>query len=113
LVAERCDPAASPKRTICRTRSILEKDILRIEEQIDSWRAVTGIPIVGIHYDALWDAADILEDFLGFPVPLPHRRPRGSEKMDPLLVAKVRQNYARLDHIVEKLPPYWWSDGCH
>ena len=88
---------------------VIDTDILRLEEQLEAWRAVRGVPLFAVHYDALWDARPALETFLGFPIRLPERRGRGSDSMDPAIVTEVRRNYARLDALVADLPRSWQS----
>ena len=88
---------------------IVDTDILRLEEQLEAWRSVRDVPLFAVHYDALWDARPALEAFIGFPIRLPERRSRGSDAMDPAIVAAVRRNYARLDALVAGLPRSWQS----
>lgn len=88
-----------------------DRDILRLEEQLDAWRAVTDVPLLAIHYDALWTVRPMLDAFLGFSVPLPPQRSRGFDDLDPAIVARVRQSYARLDDKVAGLPSHWRIDG--
>lgn len=89
---------------------VIERDVMRLEEQIDAWPAVTGIPVLAINYEAIWAVQPILEDFLGFAVPLPTRRDRSFDDMDPLIVSRVRHAYARLDDKVAGMPLYLRSD---
>ena len=89
----------------------LDRDVLRLEEQIDSWTAVSGVPLMAIHYDALWTSEPLLSDFLGFRVTLPERRARHFDDLDPALVARVRNAYARVDEKVAGLPLVWRANG--
>lgn len=90
---------------------VVERDVLRLGEQIEAWRAVTGAPLLAIHYEALWDVRPMLEDFLGFTISLPEKRTRGFADLDPVTVARVRRFYAGLDEMVAGLPPYWLVRG--
>ena len=90
---------------------LAERDILRLEEQIDAWREMRRLPLLAIHYDALCGATALLSDFLGFPVTLLAQRPRRPDGLDAGLVARVRASYARLDDKVARLPKYWRTDA--
>lgn len=83
---------------------LLVRDVMRIEEQIDAWRAVRGRRILCLGYDGLWDHVDVLSDFVGFPVVLPPRRDRETNDLDPEIVTLARSSYARLDAKVAALP---------
>lgn len=85
---------------------IFERDVLRLEEQIDAWFALRGADVLCLKYDALWERRDMLGDFVGFDVALPPRRDRETGDLDPDLVARVRDAYARLDAKVAALPDH-------
>lgn len=85
---------------------IFERDVLRIEEQIDAWLALRGADILCLKYEALWEGRAMLGDFVGFDVALPLRTTRGVGDLDPDLVARVRTAYARLDAKVAALPDH-------
>jgi hypothetical protein len=85
---------------------ILQRDVLRIEEQIDAWLALRGADILCLKYDALWARREMLSDFVGFDVALPPQATRGISGLDPDLVARVRDAYARLDTKVAALPDH-------
>ena len=85
---------------------IFARDVLRIEEQIDAWLALRGADVLCLKYDALWDRRGILSDFVGFDVALPPRKARDVIDLDPDLVARVRDAYARLDAKVAALPDH-------
>ena len=48
----------------------------------------------------------MLSDFVGFDVALPPQTSRGVGDLDPDLVARVREAYARLDAKVAALPDH-------
>jgi hypothetical protein len=89
-----------------RIDEILDRDVLRIEEQIDAWFALRGADILCLKYDALWERRDMLSDFVGFDVALPARKARDVVDLDADLVARVRDAYARLDAKVDALPDH-------
>lgn len=51
-----------------RLRELLQRDVLRIGEQIEAWATVRNANVLGIRYTALWDKIDILNRFVGFQV---------------------------------------------
>lgn len=85
---------------------ILDRDVLRIEEQIDAWLALRGGDVLSLKYDALWTQRDVLSDFVGFDVALPARVERDIADLDPDLVMRVRASYAALDAKVAALPDH-------
>ena len=85
---------------------ILDRDVLRLEEQVDAWLALRGADVLSLKYDALWNRCDMLSDFVGFDVTLPARVERSSVGLDPDLVARVSAAYAALDAKVAALPDH-------
>ena len=85
---------------------IFDRDVLRLEEQIDAWLALRGADILCLKYEALWERREILSDFVGFDVALPPQAARSVGDLDPDLVTRVREAYARLDAKVAALPDH-------
>jgi hypothetical protein len=86
--------------------AILEREVLRLEEQIDAWLALRGADILSLKYDALWDRCAMLGEFVGFDVALPARAARSVAVLDPNLIARVREAYAMFDARVAALPDH-------
>jgi hypothetical protein len=86
--------------------AILDRDVLRLEEQIDAWLALRDADVLSLKYDALWDRCAMLGDFMGFDVALPVRVERSVTDLDPDLIARVRGAYATLDAKVAALPDH-------
>jgi hypothetical protein len=82
----------------------LDRDVFRIEEQIDAWHAKTGFDILCLNYAGLWENLAALSAFVGYEVTLPEQRERGYDDLDPAVVARVRNNYAQQDEKVAALP---------
>ena len=81
------------------------RDVLRFRDQLDGWFGLTGVPRLLIHYDALWENADVLSRFCGVPVRLPERRAReGAQSVPPEVRAQFEQTYAALDARIAALP---------
>ena len=85
-------------------QAFLRGDTLGLERQIDSWFAVKGLDVLGMHYDGLWSRSAEIESFLGFRAPLP-KRTRPSHAGVPAEDAELIQaTYAALDRKIEALP---------
>jgi len=85
---------------------IFERDVLRLEEQIDAWLALRGADVLCLKYDALWEQHAMLSEFVGFDVALPPRTARDVADIDLAIVARVREAYARFDAKVAALPDH-------
>lgn len=88
---------------------IIQRDVLRIGEQIEAWSSVRNANVLGLRYAMLWDNVDRLSEFAGFPVILPERRERNFLDINPALVAMVRENYRELDRLEAQLPDYFFT----
>jgi hypothetical protein len=81
------------------------RDVLRFADQLDGWFGLAGVPRLLIHYDALWENADVLSAFCGVPVQLPERRPRvGASSVPPEVREQFETTYADLDGRIAALP---------
>jgi hypothetical protein len=85
---------------------ILDRDVLRLEEQVDAWLAVRGFDILCLKYEALWENRQVLNDFVGFDVVLPARVERDFPDLDPAIVRRARETYAALDRKIAALPDH-------
>lgn len=84
--------------------ALLDRDVLRMEEQIEAWRGITDRDVLCLSYDGLWQHVDALSDFVGFRVNLPARRDRQWDDLPPDVVAQARERYRHLDDEVARLP---------
>lgn len=90
-------------------QDLSSSDVLRFEEQVDGWRGKDGVERLILRYDAIWDHAETLSEFVGCPVKLPVRRARSGvnaaprEEREQFLIT-----YARLDEKFAALPPCEW-----
>jgi hypothetical protein len=90
-------------------KEILQRDVLRIGEQIDAWPTVHSANVLGLRYAALWENVEKLSEFVGFRVSLPERIERKFLDINPAIVAMVRENYRELDHLEAQLPDYFFT----
>jgi hypothetical protein len=88
---------------------LLQRDVLRIGEQITTWRAARNADILGLRYETLWKNVGILSDFVGFRVNLPSRVERLFADLPPEIVGRARATYESLDSAVSALPDYFHS----
>jgi hypothetical protein len=88
---------------------LLQRDVLRIGEQIEAWPAAKNANILGMRYATLWANVDILSQFVGFSVNLPPWVERNFLDIDPTIVAIVRENYREPDEKEARLPDYFFS----
>lgn len=92
---------------------LLQRDVLRLGEQLAAWSAVRNLDVLSMRYSTLWDHAAVLNKFVGFKVPLPVRRKRDFLDVNASIVAIARENYAELDKQESLLPDYSFSrPGC-
>lgn len=81
------------------------RDVLRLEEQIDSWHTPGPQDVLAVKYDTLWTNVDAISDFVGYEVRLPPRRPRAKPAdRAAALASEVKQTYKRLDEKIQALP---------
>lgn len=83
---------------------LLERDILRFGEQINSWVNEKRFPVLAARYEYLWDNQDILRAFFDLPITLPERRMRAEKAIDELNIAKAKTLYSQLDARIDELP---------
>lgn len=82
----------------------LRRDTLGLERQIDGWFTAEGLDLLGLHYDSIWERRAEIEDFLGFPIPLPKRVATSHAGVPAEDAALIRATYSPLDRKIETLP---------
>lgn len=84
-----------------------ERDVLRFEEQLNTWTGEHGVERLIIHYDALWDHEELISKFCGFKVKLPKRIQRSSTlSIPPEMRQKFHDTYKSLDEMVAAMPTW-------
>lgn len=84
---------------------VLDRDVLRIREQVQGWAGKLGVDRVLVKYDNLWSSVDTISNFLGFPIFLPERRVRRSgEQISLCQPDKIREAYSALDSMIDGYP---------
>jgi hypothetical protein len=74
---------------------VLQADVLNYEAQLRSWAASEHVLV--IHYNDIWANAVLLENYLGFPVQLPPRRPRAPKDVPADLNRELFDHLRRLE----------------
>ena len=83
---------------------MFERDVLRFEEQIESWSSVSDLDVLAIRYETLWNNIDIISDYAGFPVLLPPKRERQAKAANPEIIRRAQALYGELDAQIVALP---------
>ena len=77
--------------------SILDKDILGLEQHFDSWLNEKRFPVAFVRYDCLWTHQINLSNFLKIPLVLPTYKERKARKnIDPKIKRRVEHTYTNL-----------------
>lgn len=106
--AEWIDRHLSHLRATGPLEDAMERDVLRIEEQIFGWLTCDSAPVLGLRYEAIWQYTDKISEFVGFPVHLPDRRSRNSPALvDNQLRYRIADTYRDLDKRVGDLPDWF------
>jgi hypothetical protein len=68
---------------------LLNSDLLHFMEQCRQWSAAPQDRVLPIPFDELWDRAEEISRFLGFPVELPERKSRRPKPTLPAINKEV------------------------
>jgi hypothetical protein len=90
-------------------KELIQRDVIRIGEQITAWQAVRNANVLGLRYSALWENTEILSEFVGFKVTLPGKIDRTFLDIDPAISAMVRHNYRELDLEEARLSDHFFT----
>ncbi|MDN5869436.1 MAG: hypothetical protein L0H73_01750 [Nitrococcus sp.] len=83
---------------------LLERDVLRLEEQVNGWVNETRFPVLAVRYEYLWDNEDKLRAFCDLPISLPKKRARVEKNIDQSYVMKANKLYSELDARIDEMP---------
>lgn len=90
---------------------LAHRDVLHFAQQLQGWHGLSGVPRLLLRYDAIWDHADVLSRFCGFPVRLPPQRERRSRgQVAPEIIRACERSYADLDARIDSRPDYEWLE---
>lgn len=88
---------------------LLQRDVLRLGEQIEAWPALRDVNILGLRYASLWGNLNVLSEFVGLPITLPPWVERNFDDINPAIVSIARENYREQDRKESLLPDYFLS----
>ncbi|WP_170751695.1 hypothetical protein [Ruegeria lacuscaerulensis] len=83
---------------------LFQRDILQQAKQIKEWAVFEGVPVLCVHYDAIWDHQNDISEFTGLKMKLPKRERRAPKEIPTELRSAASQVYDSIDEIVEELP---------
>lgn len=76
---------------------IIEEDILKLEQHLESWLQEDRFQIAFIKYEAMWDHQNDISEFLGFQIALPPFRERKTKISDHQnLIQTIEKTYSVL-----------------
>lgn len=93
-----------------RYEDLLQEDVLGFRDQCLAWMTFTDMPVLCLRYEAIWENAERLSEFCGFPVPLPERRARSQKLVDPSALAQAKATYGQLEEDLARLPDCFLAD---
>ncbi|WP_282021611.1 hypothetical protein [Ruegeria faecimaris] len=83
---------------------LFERDVLQQARQIKEWVTYDDIPVLCVHYNALWEYQDEISEFTGLKfVPAP-RRERAEKDIPEDLRKAASQIYDPIDEVISQLP---------
>lgn len=83
---------------------LFQKDVLQQARQIREWATFEGVPVLCIHYDAIWDHKAEISEFIGLEFKPPERKKRLPKQIPDMVRAAADDVYDPIDEIVDKLP---------
>lgn len=83
---------------------LLKKDVLQQARQIREWATFEDVPVLCVHYDAIWDHKAEISEFISLDFEPPKRRKREPKKIPENLLTAASAVYDPIDEIVAELP---------
>ena len=99
-ISEHLDHLKAPGRF----DDILETDILGILPQMRAWTKFTGVPVLCVRYEGIWENLSAIREFTGLSVGLPERRDRTPKRFSDDVLKRVSETYGPIDQRVARLP---------
>ena len=85
-------------------KDVFNKDTMRLTDNLRSWLEVSGIDVLILRYETLWNYQKNVSDFLGFEVVLPEYRARASDWRAHPKKQELNNTYGDLNAFIESLP---------
>lgn len=83
---------------------LFERDVLQQARQIKEWVTFEDVPVLCVHYDAIWEYQDTISRFTGLEFKPPERRDRAPKDIPADLKAKADRVYDPIDEVIDQLP---------
>ena len=90
---------------------VFSKDTMRLGDNVRSWFGASGIDILYLRYETLWDHNSEISDFLGFTVTLPPYRARKSNWLDHPQSGALQDTYGELNQYLLSAPDSFRKNG--
>lgn len=84
---------------------ILDKDILRISEQLGFWFEADNLDLMLVHYEAIWEPGfnETLSKFVGFKAELPEFRGRSEKaELSDLEALRLNSTYSKEQGLIDE-----------
>lgn len=83
---------------------LFERDVLQQARQIKEWVTFEDIPVLCVHYDALWEYQETISRFTGLNFTPPERQERAPKDIPAELKAAADLVYDPIDKVIVQLP---------
>ncbi|WP_170350545.1 MULTISPECIES: hypothetical protein [Ruegeria] len=83
---------------------LFQRDVLQQARQIKEWVTYEDVPVLCVHYDALWEYQETISRFTGLDFRPPERRERVPKDIPAELKAAADLVYDPIDDVIEHLP---------
>ncbi|CUK01537.1 hypothetical protein RUE5091_02263 [Ruegeria denitrificans] len=83
---------------------LFERDVLQQARQVKEWATFEDVPVLCVHYDAIWDHKETISRFTGWKFNPPERRERAPKNIPADLMAAADRVYGPIDAVIDQLP---------
>ena len=83
---------------------LFKRDVLQQARQIRDWVTFEKVPVLCVHYDAIWDNTAEISEFIGLDFIPPERRQREPKTIPEDIRVGADKIYDPIDQVVDELP---------
>ncbi len=83
---------------------LFKYDVLRQAEQVREWATFEEVPVLCVHYDAIWRRQKDISEFIGLEFELPDRVGREPKQVSEEILAAASNVYDPIDAVLSELP---------
>ncbi|KUJ76237.1 hypothetical protein AVO45_13080 [Ruegeria marisrubri] len=84
-------------------------DVLRQAEQVRAWATFEDVPVLCVHYDAIWRRQKDIAEFTGLNFTPPERKERAPKQIPQDLLRAASEVYDPIDAVLAELPEMFLS----